>query len=49
MSNYTKHRSTESIRFQPPQHGKEERAVYGCQGQDCRPAQAGFVCDMFAW
>ncbi len=28
-----------SIRFQTLNHGQEQRAVQGCQGQDCRPSQ----------
>ncbi len=28
-----------SIRFQTLNHGQEQRAVQGCQGQDCRPTQ----------
>ncbi len=31
----------QSIRFQNIHHGRDQRAVQGCQGQDCRPAQAG--------
>ncbi len=33
------HRSNQSIRFQTLHRGQEQRAVQGCQGQDCRPTQ----------
>ncbi len=33
------HRSNQSIRFQTLHHGQDQRAVQGCQGQDCRPSQ----------
>ncbi len=33
------HRSNQSIRFQTLHHGEDQRAVQGCQGQDCRPTQ----------
>ncbi len=33
------HRSNQSIRFQTLHHGQDQRAVQGCQGQDCRPTQ----------
>ncbi len=40
---YKRHRSTkainQSIRFQTFHHGQDQRAVPGCQGQDCRPTQ----------
>ncbi len=40
---YKIHLSTEainqSIRFQTLHHGQDQRAVQGCQGQDCRPTQ----------
>ncbi len=33
------HRRTKSIRFQTLPHGQDQRAVQGCQGQDCRFTQ----------
>ncbi len=33
------HRSNQSIRFQSLHHDQDQRAVQGCQGQDCRPTQ----------
>ncbi len=33
------HRSNQSNRFQTLHHGQDQRAVQGCQGQDCRPTQ----------
>ncbi len=33
------HRSNQSIRFQTLHHSQDQRAVQGCQGQDCRPTQ----------
>ncbi len=27
------------MRFQTPHHGQDQKAVQGCQGQDCRPTQ----------
>ncbi len=32
-------RSNQLIRFQTLHHGQDQRAVQGCQGQDCRPTQ----------
>ncbi len=33
------HRSNQSIRFPTLHHDQDQRAVQGCQGQDCRPTR----------